>query len=341
MGSRGKPRLTSESSQISMCSNCENEYCEVTDQVPELGPRRMTKQSISESLLGPSQYHELHKQYSEIVLSYHKLKISFTVMLILNAILLVVVITCMVFIIPHISPNKVSNSNDNVKTDQQTHPPRTGEWKEPPSSVTPPTNKSNVIACQYIKNVLRKVYINGQKVDEVNGKMCSIEDLLDSLKKYIDNGEDIKRLKAAVHFASDTTDLTRCRRDSKLLRCVKNWQEKWGTSKIDVNDEAIIVPKTGIYFIYNRVTITMNIKNATVIGDIEHTLRHSNTGSNFKNIESSKIACVTTNGVLHHVSYIEKVHHFLKGDEIMVALKTPSQRKTSIQSSSSFGMFQL
>lgn len=85
----------------------------------------------------------------------------------------------------------------------------------------------------------------------------------------------------------------------------------------------------------------MNVKNATVIGDIEHILRHSNTGSNFKNIEASKVACVSTNGVLHHVSYIEKVHHFLKGDEIMVALKTPSQRKTSIQSTSSFGMFQL
>ncbi|XP_063430435.1 uncharacterized protein LOC134712629 isoform X2 [Mytilus trossulus] len=322
MGSRGKPRLTSESSQISMCQNCENEYCEVTDQVPDLGPRRMTKQSISESLLGPSQYHELHKQYTEIVLSYHKLKISFTVMLILNAILLVVVITCMVFIIPHISPNKVTNSNDNLKPDQPTHLPRTGESKEPQSTVTPPTEKSNIIPCQYIKDVLGKVYINGQKVDEVNGKMCTIEDLLDSLKKYIDNVEDNKRLK-------------------ELLRCLKNWEEKWGTSKIGYNEEGIIVPKTGIYFIYNRVTIMMNVKNATVIGDIEHNLRHSNSGSNFKNIESSKIACVSTNGVFHHVSYIEKVHHFLKGDEIMVAIKTPSQGNASIQSSSSFGMFQL
>ncbi|XP_071144653.1 uncharacterized protein [Mytilus edulis] len=341
MGSRGKPRLTSESSQISMCQNCENEYCEVTDQVSDLGPRRMTKQSISESLLGPSQYHELHKQYTEIMLSYHKLKISFTVMLILNAILLVVVITCMVFIIPHISPNKVTNSNDNLKPDQPTNLPRTGESKEPQSTVTPPTEKSNIIPCQYIKDVLGKVYINGQKVDEVNGKMCTIEDLLDSLKKYIDNVEDVKRLKEAFHFTSDTTDLTTCKRDSKLLRCLKNWEEKWGTSKIDVNDEAIIVPKTGIYFIYNRVTIMMNVKNATVIGDIEHSLRHSNSGSDFQNIESSKIACVSTNGVFHHVSYIEKVHHFTIGDEIKVALKTPSQRNASIQSSSSFGMFQL
>ncbi|CAC5404760.1 unnamed protein product [Mytilus coruscus] len=178
-------------------------------------------------------------------------------------------------------------------------------------------------------------------VDKINGKMCAVEDLLDSLKKYIDAIEDIKRIKAAVHFTSDTTDLTRCKRDSRILRCLKNWQEMWGTSKIIVNDEAIVVPKTGIYFIYNRVTMTMNVKNATVIGDIEHVLRHSNTGSNFKSIESSKIACVSTNGVLHHVSYIEKVHHFLQGDEIMVALKTPSQRKTSIQSTSSFGMFQL
>ncbi|CAC5420615.1 TNFSF6 [Mytilus coruscus] len=340
MGSRGKFRLSSESSQVSMCQNCENPYCEVTDQVPDLGPRRMTKQSISESLLVPSQYHEFQKQYSEIVLSYHKLKISFTVMLILNAILLVVVITCMVFIIPHISTNKVSNSNEKVKTDKLPYLPRTEEVKEVPSSV-PPIKDSNVIACQSIKNSLGRVYINGQKVDEINGKMCAVEDLMDSLKQYMKSLQEKERNKAAVHFTSDTADLTTCKRDSKLLRCLKNWQEKWGTSKINVNEEGIIVPKTGIYFIYNRVTITMNVKNATVIGDIEHILRHSNTGSNFKNIEASKVACVSTNGVLHHVSYIEKVHHFLKGDEIMVALKTPSQRKTSIQSTSSFGMFQL
>jgi molybdopterin-biosynthesis enzyme MoeA-like protein len=58
-----------------MCPSCnENAYSEIA---PELGPRRMTKYSLSESLLAP-QLSELQKQHSEIMLSYHKLKISFT-----------------------------------------------------------------------------------------------------------------------------------------------------------------------------------------------------------------------------------------------------------------------
>jgi len=173
--SRAQFRLDSECSQVSMCPSCnENAYSEIA---PELGPRRMTKYSLSESLLAP-QFSELQKQYSEIILSYHKLKISFTVMLVLNAILLVLVITCMVFIIPNIT----SRSEDKPNGEQTYVPtPRTDAISDPNSldSVTTIVGRT-VVNCQSISEKMGKLYMNGQKVDNINGKTCSMEDLIDS-----------------------------------------------------------------------------------------------------------------------------------------------------------------
>jgi hypothetical protein len=159
-----------------MCPSCnENAYSEIA---PELGPRRMTKYSLSESLLAP-QLSELQKQYSEIILSYHKLKISFTVMLVLNAILLVLVITCMVFIIPNIT----AKSEDKPNGEQTYVPtPRTGAIIRDPNSLDSVTTMvgRTVVNCQSIREKLGKLYMKGQKVDNINGKTCSMEDLIDS-----------------------------------------------------------------------------------------------------------------------------------------------------------------
>ena len=174
--SRAQFRLESECSQVSMCPSCnENTYSEIA---PELGPRRMTKYSLSESLLAP-QLSELQKQYSEIILSYHKLKISFTVMLVLNAILLVLVITCMVFIIPNIT----SKSEDKPNGEQTYVPtPRTGAIIRDPNSLDSVTTTvgRTVVNCQSVSEKLGKLYMKGQKVDNINGKTCSMEDLIDS-----------------------------------------------------------------------------------------------------------------------------------------------------------------
>ena len=166
--SRPQFRLDSESS---VCSSCnENAYSEIP---PQLGPRRMTKYSLSESLLAP-QFSELQKQYSEIILSYHKLKISFTVMLVLNAILLVLVITCMVFIIPNITSKSEDKPNG-----EQTY---VAAVTDVPAVPTPTTGEGRTfVNCQSIRDKLGKVYINGQKVDNINGKTCSMEDLIDSI----------------------------------------------------------------------------------------------------------------------------------------------------------------
>lgn len=114
------------------------------------------------------------------------------------------------------------------------------------------------------------------------------------------------------------------------------------TTEVKVNGEKIIILRTGVYFIYNRVSINMNVKGVTDIGNVHHSLMHSNSGHGFRAIESSKITCVVTNNQFNHVSYIEKVQFLEKGDELQVALKTPLRRDIGpVRSSSSFGMFEL
>lgn len=340
MGSRAQFRLDSECSQTSMCPNCENHYSDI----PDLGPRRMTKYSLSESLLAP-QITELQKQYSQVILSYHKLKISFTVMLVLNAILLVVVITCLVFIIPNIT------SKPEVKTIHETAPtPRTGAVVEAPPP--PPQSRessiakdSSIVNCHSIKNKLGKLYIKEQKVDDIHDKTCNVEDLMDSFKQYIKISMSGESKKGAFHFTTNRTNLADCK-DSRLQKCLKNWKVQMNTTEISVNDESIIVPKAGVYFIYNKVSIIFddigeNIET-TMIGDIEHALRHSNTGRNFKSIESSKIECMVKNKQFSHISYIEQVHNLERGDELKIALRLPPASNTfTTKSESSFGMFEL
>lgn len=111
------------------------------------------------------------------------------------------------------------------------------------------------------------------------------------------------------------------------------------TTEIKANGGSIIVPTSGVYFIYNRVSVSMENIRETMLGNIKHSLRHSNTGTNFKDIDSSDIECVVKNNRFSHVSYIEQVHFLDRGDEIRIALKIPSHLKT--WSSSTFGMFQL
>lgn len=114
------------------------------------------------------------------------------------------------------------------------------------------------------------------------------------------------------------------------------------TTDIDVSDEGIIVPKEGVYFIFNRVTIHVKATEEASLGDIDHSLRFSDTRNNFKDLESSRIACNMNKNKFTHVSYIEKVVHLQKKSELKIAIKTPhSPQIVSVESSSSFGMFEL
>lgn len=330
-----------ESSQVSICQNCVGGQYQ--EESAAFDRQRLRSQSTCESLLS-SPFSDFNKQYNDIILSYHKLKISFTVMLILNAILLMVVIACMVLIIPKISTEADSKSQNKGSTSVVVPTPKTDALQNQPT--TPgkhayPEDGADMVKCKTIKDKLRTVYKNGQRVDNVVGQMCSIGDLIESVMQNMKMLNQKENTKAAFHFITPNGELPACH-SKKTLKCLKNYELKINTTEVQVNEEKIIIMKTGVYFIYNRVSININVSGGTDIGTIDHSLMHSNSGHGFKAVESSKIACTVTNKQFNHISYIEKVQFLEKGDELQVALKTPLRRDIGpIQSSSTFGMFEL
>ncbi|CAG2253937.1 unnamed protein product [Mytilus edulis] len=261
------------------------------------------------------------KDHHKTILSYHKLKISFMCMLILNALLLVVVVICMLMIVPNIS---------------------TMDDKTPPqSSDTLPDH----VACLSIKNKLNRLYRNGQMVENVkDGDKCSMEDLMDS---FIQHVEDVMQKNksldsAAFHLVTNNTYTERCQ-DSKTLHCLKNWKLSMNTTKISVKDEIIEIPSSGPYFLYSRVVI--NAKVNSHLNDMEtitHSIRSSNTGHHFSDIETSMVKCGVIKNTMSHISYIEKIQYLEQGTKIKVALDFPKDiiMQPSVNSGA-FGMFKL
>ena len=127
------------------------------------------------------------------------------------------------------------------------------------------------------------------------------------------------------------------------LYCLKNWKLSMNTTKIQVNNESIVVPSTGAYFLYSRVIINAKIESSLHDKDmVTHYIRYSNTGHYFSDLESSSIKCGVIKNTMSHISYIEKIQYLEKGSEIKVALDLP--RDVSMQPSISggaFGMFKL
>lgn len=178
-----------ETSQVSMCQSCADNQS--PDVESAFGRQRMRSQSTCESLIS-SPYQDMNKQYQDIVLSYHKLKISFTVMLILNAILLVVVITCMVFIIPHISTDKDIESHPKESISVMVPTPKTEPLQEHPKPNRRTSGEgalredgADLVKCKIINDTLGAVYKNGQKINKIVGQMCSMGDMIESVVKVI------------------------------------------------------------------------------------------------------------------------------------------------------------
>lgn len=115
------------------------------------------------------------------------------------------------------------------------------------------------------------------------------------------------------------------------------------TTQISINDDSIVVPSSGAYFLYSRVVINAKLGNNLKDTDmITHTIRYSNTGYQFKDLETSSIKCGVIKDTMTHISYIEKIQYLEKGSFIKIALDFP--RDASMQpsiSAGAFGMFKL
>ncbi|VDI43410.1 Hypothetical predicted protein [Mytilus galloprovincialis] len=261
------------------------------------------------------------KDHHKTILSYHKLKISFMCMLILNALLLVVVVICMLMIVP------------NISTMDDKTPPHTSDKLQ------------DHVTCLSIKNKLNRLYRNGQMVENVkDDDKCSMEDLMDSFVQHV---EDVMQKNksldsAAFHLVTNNTYTDRCQ-DSKTLHCLKNWKLSMNTTKISVKDEIIEVPSSGPYFLYSRVVI--NAKVNSHVNDMEtitHSIRSSNTGHHFSDVETSMVKCGVIKNTMSHISYIEKIQYLEQGTQIKVALDFPKDiiMQPSVNSGA-FGMFKL
>ncbi|VDI28509.1 Hypothetical predicted protein [Mytilus galloprovincialis] len=183
-----------------------------------------------------------------------------------------------------------------------------------------------------------------QLVSFVSGCKCSMEDLMDS---FIQHVEDVMQKNksldsAAFHLVTNNTYTERCQ-DSKTLHCLKNWKLSMNTTKISVKDEIIEVPSSGPYFLYSRVVI--NAKVNSHLNDMEtitHSIRSSNTGHHFSDIETSMVKCGVIKNTMSHISYIEKIQYLEQGTKIKVALDFPKDiiMQPSVNSGA-FGMFKL
>lgn len=229
----------------------------------------------------------------------------------------------MVLIVPH-----MSSTNDKSR-------------QEPQTDVVPETR----MKCLSIQKKLNRLYRNGQMVDIVNDEdKCSMEDLMDSFIQHVE--ESMKKEKSknssAFHLVSNNTDITRCK-DSRTLFCLRNWKLSLNTTQISINDDSIVVPSSGAYFLYSRVVINAKLGNNLKDTDmITHTIRYSNTGHQFKDLETSSIKCGVIKDTMTHISYIEKIQYLEKGSFIKIALDFP--RDASMQpsiSAGAFGMFKL
>lgn len=279
-----------------------------------------SKPSALDSLMDDQSTLSVDKHHKTI-LSYHKLKLSFICMLFLNALLLLVVIICMVLIIPHAS----TTNSDVSKPDGQTS---TAHMK-----------------CLSIKQKLNRLYRNGQMVDDVkDNEKCSMEDLLDSFIQHVEDAmqREKSNISSAFHLVSNNTEADRCQ-DSRTLYCLKNWKLSINTTKITVNNESIVVPSSGAYFLYSRVVVNAKLKeDLKEMDTITHSIRYSNTGEQFKDLEASIIKCGVIKNTMSHISYIEKIQYLEKDSLIKVALDMP--RDVSMQTSigsGAFGMFKL
>lgn len=304
--------------------NCSNQYSENISSayctVVNCKTNMDTKEYAEDKLL-PLPFST--KDHHKTVLSYHKLKISFMCMLILNALLLVVVIICMLMIVPNIS---------------------TMDNNTPPQSPDKFQDKDH-LTCLSIKNKLTRLYRNGQMVENVkDGDKCSLEDFMDSFIQHVEDEMQKEKSNdsAAFHLVTNNTYTDRCQ-DSKILHCLKNWKLSMNTTKISVKDESIEVPSSGPYFLYSRVVINAKVNShLSEMETITHSIRYSNTGHHFSDLETSMVKCGVIKNTMSHISYIEKIQYLQQGSQIKVALDFPKDvvMQPSVNSGA-FGMFKL
>lgn len=282
----------------------------------------MDRKKSSDALLVREQ--GLTQNFSKRVLKYKRLKLTFVCMLILNAILLVVTAMCMIMLVTNMT-EKDQNNN-----------PQTDRLKD---------EQSTRLKCLMIQKKLHRLYKNGQMVEKVNDNdECSMEDLLDSFTQHIEQSmqKEKSNQSAAFHLVSNNKKAERCK-DSRTLHCLKGWKLSMNTSKMDIDDESIVVPSSGAYFIYSRVVINAELNQKLAETEvITHFVRYSNTGQIFSDLEKSSIKCGVIGNTMSHISYIEKIQYLEKDSRIKVALNYP--RSLDMQDSVSngvFGMFKL
>lgn len=252
---------------------------------------------------------------------YHKLKLIFVCMLVLNAIL-VVIILCMSFLT---SPPSESTPNGT----QARHS----------------SQESPNVRCLSIKNKLSRLYRNGQMVDMIaDNDECSVDDMLDSFIKYFEITQQRQKLKRslAYHLTSNNTLTERCT-NSRVYKCLKNWDIRLNTTSLTVKDGTIYVPASGSYFIYSRVDFHASINTTKpVVEFISHVLRYSISGNRYRNLEVNRLKFESHANLISHVSYLEKIEYMEEGSRIKIALDLPQHIDMKpAMTMGTFGMFSL
>lgn len=200
------------------------------------------------------------------------------------------------------------------------------------------------VKCDKLIDVVKRKLINSSDVSNKDGQCCvkSAEKLLPILLEIVD---DLARVPtpektANVPVIQLRADKTRNKNHLDNKNHTIIWQKRpdVGTFRSTDRDDEIKVPKTGYYYVYNRV----NYKLPTYEGQsqefpIIHTI-NKKIGDKESQLDEVVQRCFPTNttGDVRHANQLGSIHHLKKGDRLVIKLHHP---KYFLPENTLFGMF--
>lgn len=280
------------------------------------------------------------QKLEDLYKSYTKLKIYFCVLCVVNVIIILLVCGFFAVFFVRLSDNDTILDNFRSKSS-----PKVGDNVPAPgktaalSAITElPTVQEAKIRCSVLTYKL-----NATQYD--TDEMCSLEDMVDSIAKYLKPRE-----------YNDVLHLTDGSPQSDGSHCfLKDWVKDKDSSspqnsglKFSKERGAIIIPSNGYYYVYSRITFKYNpsipIEHvmALKLKDTKHIIEKGKGLSNrYTTVQSASIQC--TNKASVHSSFLQRVVYLNQGEELRVKMSDTGkiQYDERYKHENFFGVFKL
>lgn len=323
--------------EFSISSEGSGETVSSEDSSAELLGRMHRAPSCVSNILPCSNQQKLEDLYK----SYTKLKIYFCVLCIVNVIIILLVCGFFAVFFIRLSDNDTilnnfrSKSSPKVEDNVPAAPGKTAAL----SAITElPTVQEAKIKCSVLTYKL-----NATQFD--TDAMCSLEDMVDSIAKYLKPREynDVLHLTDGV----PQLDGSHC--------FLKDWVKDKDSSspesgglKFSKERGAIIIPSNGYYYVYSRITFKYDPSipdehaMALSLKDTKHIIeKGKGLSDRYSTVQSASIQCTNTASI--HNSFLQRVVYLNQGEELRVKMSDTGkiQYDEKYKHENFFGVFKL